>query len=103
MGALDFRRFGPLAASVIEVAGDASQVPASAADRGETFVDQSLPLHAFKARIALDADDVRERLGGRKLTSGMRVTAEIVVGRRTVLEYLLSPVVGTLDEAGRES
>ena len=103
VGALDFRRFGPLAASVIEVAGDASQVPASAANRGEAFVDQSLPLHAFKARIALDADDVRERLEGRKLTSGMRVTAEIVVGRRTVLEYLLSPVVGTLDEAGRES
>jgi hypothetical protein len=33
----------------------------------------------------------------------MRVTAEIVVGRRTVLEYLLSPVVATLDEAGKET
>lgn len=103
VGALDFRRYGPLAATVLEVAGDATQVPASTADRREAIVDQSLPLHAFKARIALDSADVRQRLEGRQLTSGMRVTAEIVVGRRTVLEYLLSPVVGTLDEAGKES
>lgn len=103
VGALDFRRYGPISATVQEVAGDATQVPASTADRGGTIVDQSLPLHAFKARIALDSEDVRRRLEGRQLTSGMRVTAEIVVGRRTVLEYLLSPVVGTLDEAGKES
>jgi hypothetical protein len=33
----------------------------------------------------------------------MRVTAEIVIGQRTILEYLLSPVVQVASEAGRES
>jgi hemolysin D len=32
----------------------------------------------------------------------MQVTAEINLGTRTVLEYLLSPVSGALHEAGRE-
>ena len=36
------------------------------------------------------------------LTPGMQVTAEINLGTRTVLEYVLSPVQRTLHEAGRE-
>ena len=36
------------------------------------------------------------------LTPGMQVTAEINLGTRTVLEYILSPVQRTLHEAGRE-
>jgi HlyD family secretion protein len=32
----------------------------------------------------------------------MQVTAEINLGSRTVLEYLLSPVQKTVHEAGRE-
>jgi HlyD family secretion protein len=37
-----------------------------------------------------------------KLTPGMAVQAEIHQGRRTVLEYLLSPVQKVANEAGRE-
>jgi hypothetical protein len=37
-----------------------------------------------------------------RLDSGMRVTAEIHQGRRTVMEYLLSPVRRASQEAGRE-
>jgi len=36
------------------------------------------------------------------LAAGMQLTAEIIEGRRTVLEYLLSPVQRVLGEAGRE-
>ena len=36
------------------------------------------------------------------LTPGMLVTAEIHQGRRTVLEYLFSPVRKVAQEAGRE-
>jgi hemolysin D len=44
-----------------------------------------------------------ERSGERlPLTPGMAVSAEIVLGHRTVLEYLLSPLQRTLHEAGRE-
>ena len=33
---------------------------------------------------------------------GMQVTAEIILGRRSVLEYLVSPVQKTVFEAGHE-
>ena len=37
-----------------------------------------------------------------KLAPGMQVIAEIHLGERTVLEYLLSPVQRAFHEAGRE-
>ena len=36
------------------------------------------------------------------LTPGMQVSAEINLGDRTVLEYILSPVRKAFHEAGRE-
>jgi len=36
------------------------------------------------------------------MSPGMQVSAEINLGSRTILEYLLSPVQKTLHEAGRE-
>jgi HlyD family secretion protein len=36
------------------------------------------------------------------LVSGMQVSAEIKLGERTVLEYLLAPVQKAWHEAGRE-
>ena len=46
---------------------------------------------------ALDADVVKYRL-----QPGMQVSAEIHLGTRTVLEYLLSPVQKAFHEAARE-
>jgi HlyD family secretion protein len=37
-----------------------------------------------------------------KLVPGMQVVTEIHQGRRSVMEYLLSPVQKTLYESGRE-
>jgi hemolysin D len=37
-----------------------------------------------------------------KLAPGMQVNAEIHLGQRTVMEYLLSPVSKAWHEAGRE-
>jgi hemolysin D len=37
-----------------------------------------------------------------RLLPGMTLTAEIVIGRRTVISYLLYPVMKGLDEAMRE-
>ncbi len=36
------------------------------------------------------------------MSSGMQVSAEINLGGRSILGYLLSPVQKTLHEAGRE-
>ncbi len=40
--------------------------------------------------------------GRRALQPGMQGTAEVHLGTRTFLEYLLSPVQGALHEAARE-
>ena len=37
-----------------------------------------------------------------KIRAGMRVSAEIKTGDRRVIEYLLSPVMQAVKEAGRE-
>jgi hemolysin D len=36
-----------------------------------------------------------------KIRAGMRVSAEIKTGNRRVIEYILSPVVQAVKEAGR--
>jgi hemolysin D len=57
----------------------------------------------YKARLQLDAQALRDPHGERlALTPGMQVMAEIRQGKRTVLEYLLSPVHRAVQEAGRE-
>ena len=55
-------------------------------------------LVALKA-MQLGAENESEQLA---LTAGMQATAEILLGRRSVLEYLLSPVQKAWHEAGRE-
>jgi len=45
----------------------------------------------------LESDGVRHRL-----TPGMQVDAEIALGERSVLEYVLSPVRKAFHEAARE-
>jgi hemolysin D len=40
--------------------------------------------------------------GEEKLEPGMQVTGEIKTGRRTILSYLLSPVMEALDGVGKQ-
>ena len=47
--------------------------------------------------MRLEMDGERFPLG-----AGMQASAEILFGRRTVMEYLLSPVRKAFHEAGRE-
>lgn len=45
---------------------------------------------------------LRKVPAGARLLPGMTVTAEIVVGHRTVMSYLLFPLTRALDESIRE-
>jgi hemolysin D len=56
----------------------------------------------FRARIAIDRIDLRGTPKGFRLLPGMPVTADIKVGKRTVIEYLLSRVISTASEGMRE-
>ena len=52
--------------------------------------------------IVLKSTELQSRGQRFKLKPGMQVSAEINLGTRTVLQYLLSPIQKTLHEAWRE-
>jgi len=56
----------------------------------------------YVARIRLERRTIR--VGGidQLIGPGLAVQAEIVTGQRRIIQYLLSPIAETLDEAGRE-
>jgi hemolysin D len=60
-------------------------------------------LATYKARIALEQQYLTSPQGTKlQAGAGMQVAVEIHQGKRTVLEYLLSPVAKAVQEAGRE-
>ena len=63
---------------------------------------QDLPASGFRALIELPEPFIQAQGKRHRLSPGMQVNAEINLGTRTVLQYLLSPVQKTLHEAGRE-
>ena len=56
----------------------------------------------YQARIMLDPGDFRGWAKGAKIRPGMTVNAEIKVGDRTVINYIINPFVKALDESIRE-
>jgi HlyD family secretion protein len=81
------------------VSADA-QSEEEARDKGGA-VSGRLPLR-FKALVALDNQALEMDGVKYPLAVGMQTTAEILLGDRTVAEYLLSPVKKAWHEAGRE-
>jgi hemolysin D len=74
-------------------------LPACTVALSEAASPQSL---SYRALIALNSSQLETRGLRYKLTPGMQVAAEIHLGQRSVLEYLLSPIQKTMHEAGRE-
>jgi hemolysin D len=107
LAAYPFQRYGMLTGKVIHVSADASE-PAKAngpsaisgnASDGNTANGSA----TYKARIQLDQQTLTDPQGKKLvLTPGMQIVAEVNQGKRTVLEYLLSPVQKAVSEAGRE-
>ncbi len=98
LAAYPFQKYGMIDGTVIHIdadAGDGTQV-----DNGKEQKTVAPP--AYKVLVRLDAQQLD--LDGEKLrfAPGMQVVAEIHQGRRTVMEYLLSPVQKAFHEAGRE-
>jgi hemolysin D len=91
LAAYPFQKYGMLEGVVKTVSADA-----------QTQMDEHSPSAAFKAVVELRNQTLDVNGLALSLGSGMQVTAEIVQGKRTVLEYLLSPVQRVGSEAGRE-
>jgi hemolysin D len=56
----------------------------------------------FRARIAITEVRLRNTPDGFAISPGMPVTADIQVGKRTVLQYLLGRVLPVTHQAMRE-
>ncbi|WP_296528415.1 HlyD family type I secretion periplasmic adaptor subunit [Rhodoferax sp.] len=97
--AYPFQKYGMGQGTVEYVSADA-QSEEEVRDAGLSATGQR-PLR-YKALVTLAANALE--MGGRSysLTVGMQTTAEILLGDRTVAEYLLSPVQKAWHEAGRE-
>ena len=104
-----FTRYGLLTGRVTDVSRDA--VPASAKQArqdgkdGQQVEDSDAPeadpsdyvVHVTLDRVTIVVDGREERI-----TPGMAVTAEVRTGRRSVISYLMSPLVRTLSASMKE-
>lgn len=68
----------------------------------DALIDRATGISYYTARIEIDAGELKNLQGGAKLYPGMPVEVIIVSGERTVLEYLLDPIVGSFSRAFRE-
>lgn len=95
--AYPFQKYGLLGGTVETVGADSSaRDPQKAVAMGQSP-------QSYKALVRLDDQRLVASDGGvLRLAPGMVVQAEIEQGRRTVLEYLLSPVQRVAHEAARE-
>jgi HlyD family secretion protein len=93
------------------VDGQVAHLSADATDNTQQGTGQSAPPSAkspngqpysYRALVDLKAQELLVDGVRHALSPGMQVTAEIHLGTRTILEYLLSPVTGAFQEAGRE-
>ena len=98
--AFTFQKYGMLDGRVARVSADsAEEAPGAGGGRPDA---QRPPGLAYKTLVDLDAQHLDSDGHRYELAPGMHVTAEIKLGERTVLEYLLSPVRKAFHEVGRE-
>ncbi len=103
LDAYPFQKYGMLDGVVRLVIHDSSDRGSDAAGNerkgGETAPPPGL---AYRALVALNTNFFESQAGRMKLTPGMQVAAEIHLGQRSVMEYLLSPIQKVAHEAARE-
>jgi HlyD family secretion protein len=91
LAAFTFQKYGMLEGEVLHVGADAAGEPPKGAE----------PL-AYRTLVDLKSQVLEAEGQKHRLSPGMQVSAEIHLGTRTVLEYLLSPVSKAFQEAARE-
>jgi hemolysin D len=102
LAAYPFQQYGMVDGLIQHLSPDSSeQTVTSKTDKSHGADEAAAPL-SYRALVALNTPYLLRDGTKHRLSPGMQVTAEINLGSRTVLEYLLSPVQKTVHEAGRE-
>jgi hemolysin D len=109
LAAYPFQKYGMLTGTVMRISADASEpkqpTPQTVSGGGQSNSEnnRNSGVATYKARIKLNQQTLSGPRGNAlPITPGMQAVAEINQGKRTVLEYLLSPVQKAAQEAGRE-
>jgi hemolysin D len=102
IAAYPFNKYGMVKGKVEYVSADAAELPDVRERDRKDGQEHVMPPSGFRALVSLDMPYLER--DGRKfaLNAGMQVSAEVNLGSRTVMEYLLSPVQKAVLEAGRE-
>jgi hemolysin D len=107
LAAYPFQKYGLMDGEILQIWPDANEINPSASAGGNRGEQTEAPTTheaagGFKALVGLDRQSLTGAGQSLNLVAGMQVIAEIREGRRTVLEYLLSPIKGALHDGGRE-
>jgi hemolysin D len=96
LDAYPFQKFGTVSGTVRTVSRD-TFTPSQ-----QEGMSSHSPAPFFKARILLSDTRLKDSSEPARLLPGMTVSAEIKVGRRTVISYFLYPLLRGLDDAIKE-
>jgi hemolysin D len=92
LSSYEFQRYGTIDSSVFRISPDAIQQDE----------DSKKGHYAYKLLLALKRQSLEHDGHEYRLKPGMQVSAEVNVGSRTVMDFILSPIQKTLDEAATE-
>jgi hemolysin D len=96
LAAYPFQKYGMLDGAVRHISADAQE------KSNEPGAAKPFQEAAYRTLIALNVNYLASQGNKLQLVPGMLVNAEIHLGTRSVIEYLLSPVQKVTHEAGRE-
>lgn len=93
LDAFPYQKHGGLKGSVRTISGDAFKRDVNSDDGLDAY---------YLARVALTTTELKKMSPHSRLLPGMTMKAEIVVGKRTVMSYILWPLMKSMDESIRE-
>jgi len=98
-----FQKYGMIEGTVKQVSADATEAP-SANTRSDALGGRDRPMGPLSFRALVELRTQHLAADGRSypVAPGMQVAAEIHLGTRSVMEYVLSPVRKAFHEAARE-
>ena len=102
LAAYPFQQYGMLDGEILTLSADANDDQQNQQRQNTEANRDKTPPSIYKALVSLDTQQLTVDKSQFKLVPGMQVTAEINQGKRTVLEYILSPLEKTVRESAHE-